>query len=628
MAVRRVDHERFDARASGARPALANARRRNAVRVFDSGEAGTHSRADLEADPIEGPRARGRPAQSDGATGPEEDRAHVASADRERWAGGLTALRLAVIRSRAPLLLVLLLAVFAARLLHTAQEKSFTVDEPHYVGTALYLWETGDYHYWRSTRLHPPLTFHLSGLPLLAMDLGDVPSSPDLGLHLLERDGSFLERLRLWTRIPFILLTCWGAILAFCWAREAAGDGAALLAAFLFSFSPTLLANGGVVHSDITVTVFFLQTLYALFRFCGKPTVGRMVLVGVSLGLALISKHSALILLPVLAVLLGALALGWLPAGGEAPRAGASGRLARSGWAVGVFLTISILAIGVLWVGYGGSFALVENGGRRLPAYVQSMLFFEAANDLGRTAFLFGEYSRDGWWYFFPVAFSIKTPLGVIALIALAAIAPWRRVGLAEVVLLVPMLSFAFVACFLWKVPMGVRYILPVIPLLLIWVAIRLAKQLDSWRRWPIAAGCLWLTVASLWIHPHYLAYFNELVGGPRQGYRYLVGSDLDWGQDLGTLARYIETNDISPPLWLAYFGLERPRHYGLRARPLVGCEPVSGRVAISASLLQRMYSPPGSNVPAPEGCYDWLLAREPVASIGYSILLYDVTTP
>jgi len=528
---------------------------------------------------------------------------------------------------KSQLLLLVLVVTFAARLLQTAHEKSFTVDEPHYIGTALYLWETGDYHFWRATRLHPPLAFHIAGLPLLALDLGELPVGPNLGLYFVNRPHPAVDQLRVLTRIPFILLACWGAVLAFLWAREASGDAAGLLAALLYTLSPTLLANGGIVHSDITVTVFYLQTLYAFWRWCRRPTLGRLALCGASLGLALISKHSALLLLPTLAALLAGIALGRPQLLEEESRLGPAGRMARLWWALGMFLGMLAVSIGVLWLGYGGSFAVVEAGGRTAPSYLQSLLWFDQANDLGRMAFLFGEFSPRGWWYFFPVVFVMKTPIGMLGLIALAGIARWRGIRPAETVLLVSILLYSFVACFVWKIPMGLRYVLPTLPLLHIWVGIRLAALTSTWRRIPIAICCVWLGIASLWIHPHYLAYFNELAGGPRQGYRHLVGSDLDWGQDLGSLARELEARG-NPPLWLAYFGLEKPEHYGLRAKPLVGCEPVDGLVAISASVLQRMYAPPGSHLPAPEGCYAWLLAQKPVAYIGYSILLYDVTDP
>ena len=125
--------------------------------------------------------------------------------------------------------LLALLALFGARLLHTADQKTFTVDEPHYVGTALYLWESGDYHFARSLRFHPPLAYHLAGLPLLALDLDHLEKTATLGGRLVHGSDPPVDLVRVLSRTPFILLACWGGLLVFGWAREIAGVRAGVL---------------------------------------------------------------------------------------------------------------------------------------------------------------------------------------------------------------------------------------------------------------------------------------------------------------------------------------------------------------------------------------------------------------
>jgi hypothetical protein len=536
--------------------------------------------------------------------------------------------------SRTPragtLLLALLLLLFAARLLHTADQKTFTVDEPHYIGTALYLWQSGDYHFAHSLRFHPPLAFHLAGLPLLALDLGDLQVSPKLGPELIRGSDPDPGLVRLLCRIPFILLACWGAGLAFLWAREVAGDRAGLLAAFFFSFSPMILANGSLAHSDITVTVFYLQALYTFWRWWRKPTGLRFVLCGLSLGLALISKLSALLLLPMFGVLMAGIALRYPPLVGERYPCGGGKLPRRLGWAAALLLGQVALAVLVIWLGYGASFAWSEGlagplADRTLPAYVHSLFFDVEANARGRPVFLFGEYSLEGWWYFLPVAFLLKVPVAFLLLLILAAF-PQRHPtapGLGSF-LWVPLLVYILVACFWLKVPLGLRYLLPVFPLLHVFVATRLVNFQTARGKALLVLACGWLAAASLWIHPHYLAYFNELGGGPKRAYQHLVESNLDWGQDLGTLARYLKARG-NPPVWLAFFGVENPERHGISATVLRGCDPVGGIVAISASVLQRLYSPGNVFKQPPEGCYDWLRSREPVAQPGYSILVYEI---
>lgn len=529
----------------------------------------------------------------------------------------------------ASVLLALLLLLFAARLLHTADQKSFTIDEPGYVGTALYLWQTGDYHFERSLRFHPPLAYHLAGLPLLALDLGDTELTSSLGLELVKGSDPPPALVRLISRVPFVLLSCWGAVLIFLWARELAGAWSGLLAAFLFTFSPTILANGCLVHSDITVTVFYLQTLYAFWRWWRKPTALRFVLSGLSLGLALISKLSALLLLPVLGLVLAAIVLRGPPLSQEPRAPGAAGLPVRVGSAAALLLVQIILVVLVIWVSYGGSLAWSEGtsgsfADRNLPAYVHSLLFDVDANARGRSIFLLGEYSQEGWWYFFPVAFLLKVPLAFLVLLVLA-IFPRRAMapGLG-LFLWVPLLVYLLIACFWVRVPLGLRYLLPVFPLLHLFVATRVVHLASMKQRAVLAVVCIWLGAASLWIHPHYLAYFNEIGGGPKHAYRHLVESNLDWGQDLGTLARYLRTRG-NPPVWLAYFGVEEPERYGLRAAPIQGCQPKRGIVAISANVLQGLYVPGNALSRPEEGCYDWLRSYSPVAQPGYSILVYEI---
>jgi hypothetical protein len=533
----------------------------------------------------------------------------------ERVVAGLPAARL---------LVALLLALFAARLLHTALLQSFTVDEPHYVGTGLYLWQSGDYHHARSLRFHPPLAFHLASLPLLGLDRGHLERTPALGGQLVHGAQPPPDLVRLLSRLPFGLLAVWGGWLVYCWAREAAGGAAGLWALFLYTFSPLLLAFSALAHSDITVSVFFLQTLYAFWRWLRQPSPPRLALVGVSLGLALLSKLSALLLLPILALQLLLCALGWRGFAG----ARAAAPLARR-WlgAAGSFAAILAIAVGVLWIGYGGSFewSPVAEGPLRgflLPGYLHSLLFDVEANARGRSIFFFGQLLDSGRWYHLPVAFLLKTPLALYALLLLALSARPTDAGLGRF-LAVPALVYAAVACFWLRVPLGVRYLLPLQPLLCLFLATRLPGK--PGRRAVVAgAAAAWLAWSSLAIHPHYLAYFNEVLGGPRRAYRHLVESNLDWGQDLGTLARYLRTRG-DPPLHLAYFGPEQPARWGIRAARLVGCEPVAGLVAVSATLLQGVYSTSNPFRPAREGCFDWLLALEPVAQPGFSILVYEV---
>jgi hypothetical protein len=562
-----------------------------------------------------------------------------------------------------------LVVLFAARLVHTAAATSFTVDEPHYVGTGRYLWQTGDYHWYHTLLLQPPLAYHLASLPLLALDPGDLKLERMPGWNLVRRAQTPLRALRVASRLPFVLLACWGAVLVFLWAAEIAGSWAGVLAAFLFTFTPVVAAYAPLAHSDMAVSVFYLQTLYTFWRWWRSPSPPRLALCGLSLGLALAAKMNAVLLLPTLAVMTavlvwrpgdgvtgsGSRAARGLECGGEDARdaearrqgfargVGPSFRPGRGfdfglglGSAVASLAAIGAAALLVLWLAYGGSFRIAAETtgpfpGVPLPGYVHALLVDQIVNERGdRTFWFFGRLGGPAW-YFLPVGFALKTPLAV-PLLALGA-AVRRRVAPVQAARLglflgIPALLYATVACFVLRVPAGVRFLLPLYPLLCVFTAARLSDLSARWQRIATVVCCTWLAVASLTIHPHYLAYFNEAIGGPRRAHRYFADSNLDWGQDLASLARWLAERG-NPPVRAALFSAERPEAYGIVAQPLDGCAPVhGGLVAISASVLHGLHDPANYLQRPPPGCYDWLGAYEPIATPGYSILVYDLGAP
>ncbi|MDE0883949.1 MAG: glycosyltransferase family 39 protein [Myxococcota bacterium] len=548
----------------------------------------------------------------------------------------------------------ILILTLGLRLLDAAERNTLTIDEPHYVGVGLYLWESGDYDFVEALSFHPPLTHHLASLALLPWLDDGLEITRGIGGQLLSGPDPEPQRIRWLSRLPFVGLACWGALLIFLWAREVAGPGAGLLALSLYSLSPTLLGHGFLVHSDIVVTVLFAQVLYTFWRWWNRPGALRFAVCGLSLGLALLSKLSALILLPSLGLLLLAMEYGVPPFRSAADRE-AGGWLIRGFWLPGLRASIRLagliaIATGVIWVGYGFSleFIAAQGGpfpGVPLPSILQALWFDVEANTGSRSIYFFGEIAEGGHFpYLIPVAWALKTPVPVLILLGWALLAPssplakakgddesqdggsqderlGERVALAIVAVVVAI--FLGIVVFWLRVPLGLRYALPVIPLIAFFIGIRVAPL----RGLRLGATCLllaWLAVAGAAIHPHYLAHFNRLAGGPTGAHRFLVDSNLDWGQSLSALADELEARG-NPPVWLGYFGPEPPERYGLRAKRLPGCTPVTGTVAISATLLRGLYSVGNSFASAPPGCYDWLLDREPVAQPGYSILLYEI---
>ncbi|MGH0031369.1 MAG: ArnT family glycosyltransferase [Myxococcota bacterium] len=508
--------------------------------------------------------------------------------------------------------LALGVAVFAVRLLASITGHSLTADEPHYVGKGAYLWKSGDYDWSRTLTYQPPLAYHVASLPLLAVDRSGVTSANDVGRQLVASSVISRDALRVASRLPFALVACWGAVLLFLWAREAAGPVAGLLAAGFYTLSPMLLAHGSIAHSDLLVSVLYAQTLYAFWRWRRRPGAARLLLCGVSLGLALLAKYSALLLLPTLALLF---LWEWLAPDGE-PAGETFGRRFARLTADGVGLLAAATA--TILLGYGASLDAASQ-------WLGPFGWYLDIHESGRRVFFLGEFA-DEWpgWLFFPIAFAIKTPIGLLVWIGLAFASLRRTPSPLGRHLALPALFFLAVVFFWLNVPTGLRYLLPLYPL----VALFVGTQLASLPRGPLrgvafAAGA-WALAAGLWIHPHYLTYFNEAVGGPQQGHRYLLDSNLDWGQDLPALADWLHERG-DPPIRIAWFGAERPADYGIRAQHLVDCHPVGGLVVVSANVREGLYAAPNVFAPPVPGCWDWLDAHEPVARPGGSLFVYDL---
>ena len=501
-----------------------------------------------------------------------------------------------------PGLAAILILTLGLRLLDAAERNTFTVDEPHYVGVGLYLWESGDYDFSEVLRFHPPLAHHLASLPLLPLVVDGPLITRNTGRQLLSGSEPDPRRVRWLSRLPFVGLACWGALLIFLWARAVAGPGAALLALSLYSLSPTLLGHGFLVHSDIAVTVFFTQVLYSFWLWWRRPGVLRFVFCGLSLGLALLSKLSALLLLPILGLLLLAMEYGVPPfRSGREPQGEGSG--GGGFWRPGLRATALLagligLAIGVIWVGYGFSLELtaIEGGpfaGTLLPSILQALWFDVEANTRSRAIYFFGEIARgDQFPYLIPVAWALKTPVPVLILLGWALLAPAssdgqkekskegegedeeralqeRRRGtkVALTMLAIAVTIFLGIVVFWLRVPLGLRYALPVIPLIAFFIGVRIAPSGGI----RLGAACVlvaWLAGAGAVIHPHYLAHFR---GPPFPG-----GFESGLGAVPGRVGRRVGGAGKSAGL-ARFFRLRTPRAVRAPCEALAGLHPGHG---------------------------------------------------
>ena len=449
-----------------------------------------------------------------------------------------------------------------------------------------------------------------------------------VGQDFLYRSALPADQLLLPGRLANLLLC--GLLIALIgyWAYRLWGTGATLLAMALASFEPNFIAHAGLVTTDIGTSLFFFLTVYLLWEHLNFPQWRLLIITGLSLGAALVAKYSLIVLIPLIGLIL--LLRVFLKADGECgflPHRSPRALTARFFDAGAAYLFILLFAVPVI-------FAVYFFHGFQL--WVIGLERFLTLARQGQAAFFLGQYSYRGWWNYFLVAFLLKTPLGSLIFMILSCLLYRTGTLLKQdqaAFLLLPV-AILFLATSQSTVDIGLRHILPVYPFLFV-VASRMTT-VRLRRRWlapTLIAVALSLTVvSSLRIAPHQLAYFNEIIGGPDEGYRYLVDSNLDWGQDLKNLKAYMEKEKL-PIIYLSYFGSAPPSYYGIRYQYVPGSWPLewpppSEKVpaslprkllAISANHMQDI-----SNADAP--LFPWLRTRKPIEKIGYSIFIYDLT--
>ncbi|OJF12016.1 phospholipid carrier-dependent glycosyltransferase [Couchioplanes caeruleus] len=524
-----------------------------------------------------------------------------------------------------PLLAVLLLVQMAAAMVTTAVQQTPTIDEPVYVGTAVTYLEQ---HSLRYNPEHPPLGKLLmaAGLAFASPELdpafrGDQTA---LGRHVLYEAGNDPYELMLLARLPIILLTLLFGLVVFAFARDLTGPAGGVLALALYAFSPDVITHGSLATLDVPAIGFLLTAVWLTWRArTGARTPLLLALAGVALGAALATRMSVLPAVPVVLLL----ALLATPAWRR--RVAAGERLRGLALAAGV----GVVAVGIVWLAY----LAVDPGLRWTPpaglpdeglrglltgllplpeAYRDGMRIQFAFEDSTFSGFLFGRHYQGSLWYYLPAALLVKTPLGMLALWVVGAVAmlavPRLRPA-APYVLVVPALLLA--VAMTGARDFGTRYAIFMPMFLAVAAAAVVAVR---WRRARLTAGVLVVLVAvsSLRTFPYYLPYSNEAFGGPTRTHLRLHDSNVDWGQDLGRLADRLREKYPGEPVWLVYKGAGVPEAYGISARnPLKAPEEdVHGLLVVSDSSIAKA-----------TGRLAALLrtSGEPIDEVGHSIRIF-----
>jgi hypothetical protein len=505
-----------------------------------------------------------------------------------------------------------------------------TFDEGAHLASGYAYWAAGDF---RINPEHPPL-FKLLWAAPLALDGGppfphEAASTRDhwkLAHALLYESGVPAAALLAPARRVNLAVGCGVVLLAGWWAFRLWRSRLAGLAAVAFAAAdPTLQSLSCVLSTDVGLTFFALLTTYLLWEYAAAPTRPLLIACGVSLGLMLGSKFSAV----AVAAGLGAAGLAHVLRGGvlalpgtvEPPGGWATGARVRA--AVDLAFRLGIVAAVALAATYG-----FVNFGQ----WGAGLKFQLTRGEHGDGAcYLLGEVSRAGWLHYFAVAAGVKLPLGLLAaaaagLVFLVGSKPNRLAWL-----LVPPAVFVAAASYS-RVDIGVRVVLPAVPFLYVIAARLAAPACCCFVRYPLLAGCLaWAAFAGWNAAPHQLAYFNEVARGPVGGLKYVADSNVDWGQGLPQLKAYMDRERIDV-VYLSYFGTDRPEAHGIRFSPLPGYGRIGppGGEAIPADAPRHVVAISANNLvgihlPDPD-TFAWLRARQPTAVLAGSIIVYDLT--
>jgi len=524
----------------------------------------------------------------------------------------------------ATALMLLLIAAHGFLLLFGLAEKSPTFDEPAHVSKGLIWSWQGDHRLNTESGLLPSLLARLGlvgSQAELVTPTGALESANIWALaeHIYYRSGNSPQQITYRSRMPMVGLSLLLAWLLWWIARRHYGDPAGAIALALYCFSPTVLANARLANADLLLALTMTGACYAFWRMLRRPGLPTIAACGVVTGLALLSKHSAWMLPIVFGLLVLYFRLrGWTRGRSTLPAAAT---------AFGIALLLVWGAYGFQWSAsmdshnsLYASWELLRSGDslivslahqanrwRLLPEPVLHGVAYIAHFAPLKPAFINGVHASGGIGWFFPVALAIKTPLATLALLVLAAAAaiklrPPQDDSGPGLVFAAFCLSYASMAVS-GSINLGLRHLLPIYPAVFILAGAAIGQPFARFTssRGPIVVLVSLLAVETAMAAPHYISFFNRAVGGSQNGYRHLVDSSSDWGQDLPQLARWLQLPELhGQAVFLSYFGTADPAAWQIQARPLpsflsvssqrVSTEFEPGYYVISATMLQCVY--------------------------------------
>lgn len=509
------------------------------------------------------------------------------------------------------------------------------------------------------------------------------------------------NRIIFWSRLPIIAISLLLGLFIFKWTRELAGLWAGLFALLLYALDPNILGHNHFVTTDLGIAAFMTFSFYYFLRFIKEPTWKNVFVSGFFLALMQLAKFSAVIAFPVFGLVIILYPL--IKNKSHHEKGELKFKFQTLGKYLGKGVVMFLFSLVLVWgVYYFNTYAMPEN---KLPetinyyfkaddtniktVYSRQVLFYMNDNLAlrplanyffgiarvfqrvagGNVTYFMGEINTKGFLSYFPIVFLLKEPLATLFFILLAlgislshtlksisknifsTFAYYLRTNIVGFSLLVFIILYS-ITSITSRLNIGFRHLFPILPFIYILTAKTISNFLKKSGKhnlliWKVVLGLmlLSLTLETVGAYPYYMSYFNQMVGGPKNGYQYVTDSNADWGQDLKRLKIFIDRYNWCPEnsldsfckiydsslppiekIRVDYFGMADTKYY-LRnnflpwwkaTRPI---EP--GWYAISTLFLQEgIYN---KETPDSES-YRWLKNIRPFTQVGTSIFIYYIT--
>ncbi|MDR1480882.1 MAG: glycosyltransferase family 39 protein, partial [Planctomycetaceae bacterium] len=514
-----------------------------------------------------------------------------------------------VMKSEGIFVVTIVLVIHISLLVYSDFVHSPTNGEIPALPSGIYHLTTGEFDLFR---VNPPLVRSVSAIPILFMspstdwsNCHDVILSRDefpVGAEFVRMNGKRSFFFFSIARLMCIAFSILGAFVCFSWARELYGEKSGLVALLLWCFSPTILGHGSTICADLPSAACGILACYQFWNWLRSPSWSQALFAGFALGLAELTKTTWIILFGLLPSLFLIYFL--------------QTKITRPYKQLIVIILVGIFCINL---GYGferfgmplGNFRFISHslggryfddnkkiiGGNRfkntiighcpvpLPAnYVAGIDTQKSDFEFRSDNYLCGTWKYGGWWYYYLFSFLVKEPIGMLILFFIATVITFRQCPVKwkdETILLLPALCVFILASSQTGMNHHYRYILPIFPFLFVW----LAKVGECHFKTAIIL-LSYFAFSSISTYPHSLSYFNEFVGGAKNGPKYLLGSNVDWGQDVLLLKKWYDEHTESRPFYLECASYFDPVVAGIGYQKINPNDMRPGWYAVSVNCL------------------------------------------